>query len=197
MNIQKVLDLHAKWLRSEPDGERANLEGANLEGANLEGANLEGANLWGANLTRANLTRANLWGANLTRANLWGANLTKANLSQVKGLKSTIDFLEAYFERTSEGYVAYKTFGGMYSAPKEWKIRPGSVITEVVNYDRCTECGSGINVAPLEWVENNYLGEIWKVLIRFEWLSGVCVPYHSDGKIRCERVQLIEIVKEV
>ena len=171
MNIQKILDLHVKWLRSKPDGERANLTRANLEGANLWGANLEGANLRGANL--------------------WGANL-----SQVKGLKSTIDFLEAYFERTSEGYIAYKTFGGTYSAPKEWDIRPGSVITEVVNYDRCTECGSGINVAPLEWVGNNYSGKIWKVLIRFEWLAGICVPYHSDGKIRCERVELLEIVKE-
>ena len=34
-----------------------------------------------------------------------------------------------------------------------------------------------------------------KNIIRWEWLAGVCVPYGSSGKIRCERVELIEIVK--
>lgn len=28
-----------------------------------------------------------------------------------------------------------------------------------------------------------------------EWLPGVCVPYNTDGKIRCERVELLEVVK--
>jgi hypothetical protein len=73
--IASALEKHAKWLRSEDGGERANLYGANLTRANLYGANLDGANLDGANLTRANLTRANLYGANLTRANLTRANL--------------------------------------------------------------------------------------------------------------------------
>ena len=55
----EVLQRHAKWLKNEEGGEKANLRDANLWGANLWGANLRGANLWGANL----------WGANL-----WGAN---------------------------------------------------------------------------------------------------------------------------
>lgn len=67
---------------------------------------------------------------------------------------------------------------------------------ETVNFDRCTECGSGINVAPLEWVKTYYPNDlIWKVLIRWEWLPGVCVPYESNGKIRCERVELLEVVE--
>lgn len=37
--------------------------------------------------------------------------------------------------------------------------------------------------------------DVWKVLIRWEWLAGVCVPYNTDGKIRCERVKLVEIVE--
>jgi len=93
--IKEVLEKHAKWLREEADGKRANLWGANLwgadlegtnlrgtnlEGTNLEGANLQGANLQGANLRGANLRGANLWGANLWGANLWGANLWGANL---------------------------------------------------------------------------------------------------------------------
>ena len=32
-------------------------------------------------------------------------------------------------------------------------------------------------------------------LICWEWLCGVCVPYGSDGKIRCEKVELLEVVK--
>ena len=107
---------------------------------------------------------------------------------------SAVNFLEAHFERTEEGYVAYKTFNGSYTAPKSWEIKEGSVITENVLFDRCRDCGCGINVAPLDWVKHNYKGEIWKVLIRWEWLCGVCVPYHSDGKIRCEKVELIEKV---
>ena len=102
--------------------------------------------------------------------------------------------MEAHFERTSEGYIAYKTFGSQYTPPETWNITKGSVITETVNYDRCCDCGSGINVAPLEWVKKYYKGAIWKVLIRWEWLCGVCVPYMTDGKIRCERVELLGVV---
>ena len=103
--------------------------------------------------------------------------------------------MEAHFERTDSGYIAYKTFGSERKPPEEWKIEPGAIIEENVNFNRSEECGCGINVAPLDWVKRNYSGDIWKVLIRWEWLCGVCVPYMTDGKIRCERVELLEIVK--
>ena len=131
------------------------------------------------------------------KADLSGANLSGADLSGAKGLLSAIDFLKEHFEMTNEGFIAYKTFGSEYNPPEKWVIQPGSVITENVNFDTANTCGCGINVAPLKWVQNAYGGDdIWKVLIRFEWLAGVCVPYNSDGKIRCERVQLLEIVEE-
>lgn len=76
------------------------------------------------------------------------------------------------------------------------KIEPDSIISENVMFDRCIGCGPGINVAPLDWVKKNYKGEIWKCLIEVPWLAGVCVPYNTDGKIRCERVRLLEVVKE-
>lgn len=153
MGIREILNLHAKWLNDEPDGQRADLIRANLSGADLSGAD---------------------------------------------GLLSATEYLSKHFEKTSEGFIAYKTFGGEYNPPEKWVIAPGSVITENVNFDRCEECGCGINVAPLEWVKPYYgkKSDIWKVLIRFEWLAGVCVPYRTDGKIRCERVELLEIVKE-
>lgn len=48
VNIKEILEKHEKWLRGEPDGERANLSWANLSDANLSGANLSEANLSGA-----------------------------------------------------------------------------------------------------------------------------------------------------
>ena len=189
----------------------ATLRGANLRCANLRGADLRSTNLIGAtlisailieadlrdaNMIDANLTGADLRGANLSGANLRRANLNGANLSGAKGLLQTSDFMAFNFERTPDGYIAYKTFNGQYKAPDAWEIKPGSIIEETVNFDRCTECGSGINVAPLEWVWTHRKGEIWKVLIRWEWMCGVCIPYNTDRKIRCERVELLGVVSE-
>ena len=164
--LATILENHKKWLRCEVGGERANLRSADLSGANLRSADLKSANLSGANLSGA------------------------------KELLSAVNFIDAHFERVADGYIVFKTFDSMYASPESWKIEAGSVITETVNPDRCTDCGSGINVAPLKWVEKNYPNKpIWKCLVRFEWLAGVIVPFGTDGKIRCERVELIEIVK--
>ncbi len=182
--LGKILEAHKKWLNIEGSGECANLSGADLSGADLSGATLNGANLSGADLSDANLSDADLNGANLSDADLSGAN----------GLLSAINYMEAHFERTADGYIAYKTFGARYKVPPKWEVKPGAVIEENVNMCRADVCGCGINVAPLGWVKANYGGKIWQVLIRWEWLCGVCVPYNTDGKIRCERV---ELVKEV
>ena len=201
--IQELLKNHKLWLSGDGDGRRADLMRADLTGADLmradlTGANLRGANLTGANLRGANLTGANLTGANLTGANLTDANLTDANLTGANGLVCAISYLSANFEQCKEGYIAYKTFGAHYNPPASWSINPGSEICETVNSIRTNTCGNGINVAPLEWVKQNASGnalDIWKVLIRWEWLPGVVVPYNTNGKIRCEKVQLIEIVR--
>ncbi len=187
---------------SKADLSWANLSGANLSGATLSKATLRGANLSGATLSKATLSGANLSKADLSRADLSGANLSWANLSGAdlscaKELLSAVNFIDAHFERVADGYIAYKTFNSEYAAPESWTIAEGSVISENVNSNRCEECGCGINVAPLDWVKSHYGwrgGAIWKVLIRWEWLCGVCVPYSSDGKIRCERVELLEVV---
>ena len=62
--LEKVLDLHKKWL-NEQGGERANLHGADLRRADLRGADLRGANLRGADLHGADLRRADLHEADL------------------------------------------------------------------------------------------------------------------------------------
>ena len=60
MDIQKILELHKKWLSGDPNGERADLHGADLRGADLHGADLRGADLRYANLYGANLRGADL-----------------------------------------------------------------------------------------------------------------------------------------
>ena len=80
MDIKLILEKHAKWIRGEDGGERADLCNANLRGANLCNANLRGANLRGADLCDADLYGANLRGADLCNADLSGANLRGGNL---------------------------------------------------------------------------------------------------------------------
>ena len=43
MDIKLILEKHAKWIRGEDGGERADLRGANLHSADLRGADLRGA----------------------------------------------------------------------------------------------------------------------------------------------------------
>ena len=160
---------------------------------------LSSADLSGSNLSGSNLSGSNLSGSNLRSADLSGSNLSGSNLSGSNGIMSAIAFMDAHFERTPDGFIAYKTFGSSYSPNSDWKIEPGSVLTEIVNPDRTCDCGCGINVAPLRWVKDNATNggrlSIRKVLIRWEWLMGVVVPFGSDGKVRCEKVELIEVVK--
>ena len=177
----------------------ADLSGADLSGADLSDADLSGADLRRANLRRANLRRADLSGADLRRAalsdaDLSGADLSGADLSGSQGLLDAINYMEANFERTDEGYIVYKSFNSNYTAPDRWKIELGEVIEEVANPDRTRECGCGINVAPLEWVKNDNYKQPYKLLIRWEWLPGVVVPYNTDGKIRCSKAQILEAV---
>jgi hypothetical protein len=171
----KILNRYTGDLIIEIDDiHRADLRGANLIGANLSGADLRGADLRGADLI--------------------GANLIGANLSGAKGLPNSIDFFEQ-FEKTPYGVICYKSFNFNYQPNKDWKTQPGAIIEENVNYHRTQDCGCGVNVATLEWVkENANNGDIWKCLIKWEWMSGVVVPYATDGKFRAERVQLIEII---
>ena len=74
-DLNRILDLHRKWLNNEDGGERADLISADLSSANLYCANLRGANLRRADLCSADLRDADLCSANLRRADLRGANL--------------------------------------------------------------------------------------------------------------------------
>ena len=204
-----------KWANLERAGlSRADLSGADLGGAGLGGANLEraslgGANLSGADLGGANLERAYLGGADLSGADLSGADLKgtdlggtdlrEADLSGATGLLDAIDWLAANTERDSDGrgIIAYKTFAAVHSSPASWIIAPNSIISEVVNPCPTISCACGINVGTLAWIyqHKSDITPIWRVLIRWEWLASVVVPYNTHGQIRCGRVELLDIVE--
>ena len=76
--LNKILELHRKWLSSEDSTARADLRNADLRNAYLHGATLECAILNDANLRNANLSGANLFGATLRGADLEGTILTYA-----------------------------------------------------------------------------------------------------------------------
>ena len=207
---------------SDANLRRADLSSANLCGANLRRADLSSADLSGANLRRAVLRRAVLRHANLSDADLSdadlrcadlrsadlngaelgcadlsgadlrGADLGDADLSGAKGLLDPIKYIEENFEKTEEGIIVYKAFGEHYLPNPSWEIEENSVIEEVTNPLPTITCGCGVNVATKEWAERECHNQIWKCLIRWEWLAGVVVPYHTEGQIRASKVQLIK-----
>jgi hypothetical protein len=220
--LKSILAKHNEWLTDSKFGSRANLSGANLSGANLSGADLSwadlswadlsgadlsGANLSGANLSeadlsranlsRANLRRADLSGANLSEADLRGANLRWADLSRAKGLLDSTEWLKANFEHDTEGIIVYKCIGNTeYTAPAHWTIEPGAYLTEVVNPSRTSDCACGVNFGTRAWCEAHYTtADLWRCRIEWLDLAGVVVPYHTDGKARCERLKLLAIVQ--
>lgn len=174
----------------------AELRYSNFRWADLRYADLSGAKLIGADLRNTDLRYANLAFAKLQSADLTGADLRGADLSGATGIVSQIDFIRENFEFTPDGVIVYKTFGEEYPPPQNWQISPGSTLSENVNYNRSDPCGCGINVGTLSYVKEHCTGDIWKARISFEWLAGVCVPYQSIGVVRCEKIQLIEIVEK-
>jgi hypothetical protein len=106
---------------------------------------------------------------------------------------SASTYISDNFEKTSDGIIGYKCFDQHYSPSGDWVLSPGSIIEEVVNFSRQSDWGCGVNVGTKDYVKRQTDKDtVWKVLIRWEWMVGVCVPYATDGKIRCEKVELLE-----
>ena len=181
---------------------RVNLSRAILRGANLSGAILYGAILSGANLSEANLSGADLTGAILGRASLRRVILSGVNLSGAKGLLNPTAWLRENFKTTDEGLIVHKALGDTYrSAPAHWTIAPGEYLEEIVNPDRGTDCGCGMNFATPEWIHAFYgdkiqagTVQIWECLIEWLDLASVVVPFNTDGKARCGRIKLLRII---
>lgn len=173
--------------------------GINLEGSALQRASFSNADLAKANLQYANLFGASLRGCSLQDANLFGTKLSDTDIRDVdfsgaKGLLNPIEFI-SQLEHVEDGVICYKAFGQWYDSPKHWKIQRGEIITEMCNPNVTSECGCGVNVATYKWAQDNALGELWRCLIRWEWLAGVTIPFNGEGKFRATTVQLLEKVR--
>lgn len=201
------------------------IRNCSFEGAIIKNCSFVKSNIWSTSFKRSKISKTNFTDADIDTNSfdcaeikecdftnsIWNrCSFTQSNFSGSKGLISSIDYLEKTFKKTEQGYITYKKFGQFYDTPNYWDIREGSILNEVINSNRFEDCGAGINVSTLNWLDEHLLfaatlfgfsakdkTDIWEVLIPFEWLSGVCVPYNTDGKIRCERVKLIkELTKE-
>ena len=162
--------------------------GVNLRNADLSGANLRGVNLRGVNLS----------GVNLRNADLSGANLRNADLSGVKNILSAKQWLIANFDLTEFGFRVYKAIGNTsYRPNNKWVIEEGSLLEEEVNYTKTDACGCGVNFGTMTYINNNYnlANEVWECCLHYEDLCLLCVPYNTDGKARCGRLQLIRRVR--
>jgi hypothetical protein len=174
-SLADILSDHAAWWK-EPSGQETHPR----------------ADLSDANLSDADLRRANLSGANLS-----GADLRRANLSGAQNLLNPVKWLAENFEHDDLGYIVYKAIGDTnYTPPARWKIAPNEYIEEVCNPLPTSTCACGINFGTLAWVKENYpRSTFWRCRIRWMDLPGVVVPYNTDGKARCNRLELLEVVE--
>jgi hypothetical protein len=184
INLIEILEKHKKWLNDEEGGERYSCAYvADLRSANLRSANLSGADLSSADLRSADLS---------------SADLSCANLSGCKNLLNPMVFMRDNFEHDDLGWIVYKTFGAYQQLPETWKIEAGSFVEEVCNPLPTNDCGSGVNFATLKWIKNDGCTKVlpvWRCRVRWMDACGIIVPYNTDGKCRCNRLELIELVK--
>ncbi len=170
--LKTILAKHLDWLSGMEGGEAANLQYAKLQDANLQDAKLQ-------------------------YAKLQDANLQDAKLSGATGLLFAPEWLADNFATDQLGVIVYKAIGNThYSMPSYWDIQPGQFITEVVAPSPTQDCGCGVNFATPAWLIKayGYKSNIWKCRIHWIDLSAVVVPYNTDGKARCGRLQLLETI---
>ena len=131
--LEKILELHAKWLNGEEGGERADLSDADLSGADLRGADLSHADL-----SHADLSDADLSGADLSGADLRGADLDYSCLPLWCGS------LKANFDDRQLKQIAYHLVkAGLQSknASNETKTELRKLIPFANGFHRAEECG--------------------------------------------------------
>ncbi len=181
-------------------GNFMSIRGINLNAGygDFSHANFVTADLESANFSSAKLYDTSFKSAYLENVHLGEASLLNTDFSHAEGMVSQIDFLKENFQFTEEGMIVYKSFGEVYDIPAKWgEIEQGAIIEENVNFDRTVECACGVNVATARWAYIICDRQVWECLIKHEWLSGVCVPYEADGKIRAEKVQLLKPVNNL
>lgn len=114
------------------------------------------------------------------------------------GLFDVDQWIENNLEKHKNGYIVYKRIGEgtPFKSPKNWKIEKNSILTAEVNREVTAQCGAGVNCGTKDWVLINYRkNSLWKCLIKWEWVHNMIVPWNTDGKIRCGKLQLLKKLK--
>ncbi len=120
----------------------------------------------------------------------------------------------AKFKKDEKGILVYKILskkgGPYYKMPSYWKIEPGAFLQTGCDPNIHDACSFGVNFSTKKWAMaapspnswsynkgTNLQGcQIWLCRIRFEDIPGVVVPVQTDGKARCERLELIRPLKK-
>ena len=148
--LNEIIASHAKWLRREDGGERANLRRANLQGVDLHEADLRDADLRSANLRRANLQvvklhlaylrDSDLRSAEIRVANLQVANLRRANLqdTDLRGADLQYTYLQgAYLQGADLDQTYYQiTRIGSRNATTTYCVEKNNVVCGCWNHYR-------------------------------------------------------------
>ncbi len=135
----------------------------------------------------ANLRGAYLRGADLRDANLRGAYLRGANLQGANGINKYLTTPMYMLLDQSNPVRAYKVVNskhtGIYNPGLIYEIGKQVAVGQW-NDNETESCGSGINLASLDWCLSEWR-ESYKILLcEFKKEDIVCIPIGSDGKFR-------------
>src|SRR5208282_210615 len=165
--LKQILEVHAKWVRGETGGIKADLSGANLRSADLRGADLRGANLRSADLYGADLRSADLRGAELKDAQdiqlvlaqlsilpetgpIWGWKKCRNDVLVRLVVGNTAKRSHATGRKSRAEHVkVLEVVGdevGISQHDSSVQYRVGQIVRcDKWNEDRWTECGGGIH----------------------------------------------------
>lgn len=158
-----VLDAHAKWLRLEQDGKRANLRDANLRNADLREAHLSDANLSDANLSD-----------------------TCLDPSRAIPEIDDVHLVAAGLEPRSDGYVyGWRTARSQHHGDTEYT--PGQTYEAPIFSVANTPCHPGVYLAGAARLAEAYPREpIVRVRCRREDIHAA-----AGGKFRARRIEVL------
>jgi hypothetical protein len=182
---------------------RCSFEGCKIDSATFSLSSITATTFYLTSLTKSSFSQSIMEDCTLKECNLLDVVFRSARFSSVDfsgstGVFDPSEWMRSNLEKTSEGYIVYKTFGELYRPSVSWDIRPGAIIEENVNPCVTQTCSSGINVSTARYrarkVTWGTLSPVWKCLIRWEWLPGVVVPWDTEGGFRCSKLQLIDVI---
>jgi uncharacterized protein YjbI with pentapeptide repeats len=187
--VKAGADLRSADLRS------ADLRSADLRSADLRSADLSGAYLSGAYLSGADLSGADLSGADLSGADLRSAYLRSADLSGAKGIHPAICTPLLMLLDQPGPMRAYKLVTASGDSPiydKKLNYKVGDKYeVKNPNIDVDQDCGSGINVATLDWCLRNWREGYRVLIVEFTAADIAAIPTANDGKFRLYRCTVV------